>query len=172
MRPLFLAFPLIALSALASASAPFKLSIVPESANTTSRTISSGESNTRAFYVVLTDVSKQPQFVWESWNSWGYRSIFLELTSSTGKTCVVSVKRHGFTRNLPGSFLIPAGEQQVFPIILDASWEGVPAFPSAGSDRFTLKAIYEVAPSPEAAPSGVWVGRVSSKVDDLVLGHW
>jgi hypothetical protein len=44
----------------------------------------------RDFYVVLSNVSKQPQTVWEDWNSWGYQAISFQLTTADGKKHVLS----------------------------------------------------------------------------------
>jgi hypothetical protein len=65
---------------------PFTLSIVPGR----SGDITMAKKNPNEFYVVLTNVSGLSQPVWESWNSWGYRAISFELTTTDGKKFVVS----------------------------------------------------------------------------------
>ena len=42
------------------------------------------------FYVVLSNISRKPQPVWETWNSWGSRSISFELTMPEGQKILIS----------------------------------------------------------------------------------
>jgi hypothetical protein len=150
---------------------PFSLSVVPE----TSRgdgfgsTIDMAHDKPRDFYVVLTNVSSEPQAVWEDWNSWGYRTISFELTTVDGKKFVVSKRPGIFTVNFPSTFLIEPGEHQVFAIRLDQWWETHPSLPKANQTAITLKAIYEVPPTPEAAQYKVWTGRLESRSYNLKL---
>src|SRR5208282_4351813 len=49
------------------------------------------------------------------------------------------------------TFLIEPGEHQVYAIRLDERWETHPLLPKTDETPITLKAIYEVPPTPEAA---------------------
>jgi len=126
----------------------------------------------RDFYVVLTNVSGDTQAVWESWNSWGYQTVSLELMTGDGKKFVVSRRQEDFTRNFSSTFLIEPGEHQVYAIRLDNRWETHPSLLKAGETAITLKAIYEVRPTPEAAQSKVWTGRSESRDYKVQLRQW
>lgn len=122
---------------------PFLLSVVPGRSG-----ITMAKSNPDEFYVVLTNVSGEPEPVWETWNSWGYQTISFELTTPDGKKSIVSKGPEEFTGNFPSTFLIRPGEHQVYAIRLDKWWETHPALPKRDEMPITLKAVYEVTPSP------------------------
>jgi hypothetical protein len=125
---------------------PLSLSIVPGLGG-----ITMAKNKPDEFYVVITNVSGGPESVWQYWNSWGYQAISFELTTADGKKFVLSKKQEEFTRNFPSTFVVEPGEQQVYPIRLDEWWETHPALPTTGEMPITLKAIYEVTRTPEAA---------------------
>ena len=172
MRRLFYSLALVAVAGTVNAQPIFRVSIVPDQCGLNLCSISTAKKDPPPFYVVLTNQSDKPQLVWEAWNSWGYRSISFEITSSTGKTYVVTKKEHGFTRNFPSVYPIPPGEQQVFPIQLDDEWVGKPTFDPAGTDRVTVKALFKIEPSKEASAARMWIGRISSRTYNLSLRHW
>jgi hypothetical protein len=163
---------LLLVSVSAAASDPFRIAVVPTSSQAALQTIETSSTHLRTFFVVLTNISAERQPVWETWNSWGYRSISFELSLPDGTRRIVTKKQQGFTKNFPSTFSIPPGGQQVYPIRLDSSWDSLPAFPSTGETTVTLKAIYEVAASKEAGDSHVWIGRVASPSCTLTLRHW
>jgi hypothetical protein len=82
---------------------PFSLSIVPETSygEQFGSSIAMAHDNPRDFYVVLTNVSSEPQAEWEYWNSWGYQTISFELTTADGKKFNVSRREEGLTKNAP-----------------------------------------------------------------------
>jgi hypothetical protein len=168
---LFSLFAPFAWSAEKDASAPFVLSVVPSWSSQKSRTISMADDKAHEFYVVLTNVSKDPQAVFEYWNSWGFATISFECTTVDGRKIVIAKGEQSFTMNAPSTFLIPLGEPQVYAIRLDTSW--VPSsklpFDADGKLPITLKAIYQVGSTPEATEHKVWTGRIESKPYDLVL---
>ena len=142
---------------------PFSLSVVPETSygERFGSSITMAHDNLRAFYVVLTNVSSEPQAVWEDWNSWGYQTVSFELTTVDRKKFLVSRQQEVFTVNSPSTFLLEPGEHQVYAIRLDKEWETRPALPKANETPVSLKAIYEVSPTPEAAQYKVWTGDTS-----------
>jgi hypothetical protein len=154
------------------AKAPFSLSIVPTNSSGGVGSITMAQSKARDFYVVLTNVSRDPQPVWEDWNSWGYQNISFELTAADGRTFVASKRQQVFTRNFPSTFLIQPGEHQVYAIRLNKDWEARPVVPKADKMAITLKAIYEVTPTPEATQYKVWTGRVESRIYKFTLRQW
>ncbi len=146
---------------------PFLLSVVPGRSG-----ITMAKSKPDEFYVVLTNVSREPQPVWETWNSWGYQTISFELTTPDGKKSIVSKGPEDFTINFPSTFLIKSGEHQVYAIRLDEWWETHPALPKREEMPITLKAAYEVTPSPEAIEYKVWTGRLESHSYNFSLRQW
>ena len=126
----------------------------------------------RDFYVLLSNVSKQPQAVWEDWNSWGYQAISFELLTADGKKHVVSLRPQRFTKNYPSTVIIEPGECQVYVMRFDESWEVHPPIPKTDELSITLKAIYEVLPTPESAEYKAWTGRLESHDYKFVLRQW
>jgi len=110
---------------------PFSLSVVPETSHGErfGSSIEMAHNKPRDFYVVLTNVSSEPQAVWEYWNSWGYQTLSFELTTEDGKKFLVSRRQGEFTMNFPSTFLIEPGEHQVYAIRLDEWWETRPSLP-------------------------------------------
>jgi hypothetical protein len=153
---------------------PFSLSIVPETSNGErfGSSIEMAHDQAHNFYVVLTNVSSQTQAVWEYWNSWGYQTVSFELTTADGKRFLVSKRQQEFTKNYPSTFLIEPGEHQVYSIRLDERWGTHPLLPKTDETPITLKAICEVAPTPDAAQHKVWTGRLESRTYNLKLRQW
>jgi hypothetical protein len=155
----------------ADAKAPFTLDIVPSTSSVDARGITMAVKQPRVFYVVLTNVSNEPQAVWEYWNSWGYRTLSFKFTMSDGQRVVVSRQPETFTRNFPATFLIPPGEHQVYVIRLDKAWDTGSKFSRLIETTVMVKAIYEVPTTPEAARYKVWTGRVESGSYKFIVKH-
>jgi hypothetical protein len=169
----FLFFAIAATMHADDKKAPFKLSVVPTASGTNQGVISVAKKEPQVFYVVLTNISDQPQPTWETWNSWGFWTISFDLTMPNGKHFLITKnRREGFTVNFPSMFFVAPGEHQVYPIHLDAEWDNRPAFAENGETRVILKAIYEVSPTKESAKYGVWTGRIESTGYELILNHW
>jgi len=155
---------------------PFILSVVPTQSEREpiGRRISMAKTSPGTFYVILTNTSKEPQAAFESWNSWGYQAVSFQVQTADGRHFVITKKQHDFTRNFPSPFIIPPGDHMVYPISLNHEWNVAPAFPIADATplSITLKAVYEVHPTPEAVKGKVWTGRVESKTLELKLRHW
>lgn len=146
---------------------PFSLSIVPGISG-----ITMAKNKPDEFYVVLTNISGLPLAVWESDNSWGYQAISFELTTTEGRKFAVSKRTEIFTMNFPSAFLVKPGEHQVYAIHLDDWWETHPRLPKNDEMPITLKAVYEVTPTPEATEYKVWTGRLESRSYDFMLRQW
>jgi hypothetical protein len=67
---------------------------------------------------------------------------------------------------------VVAIEHQVYAIRLDGQWDTHPWFPKAPETPVTLKALYEVSPTPEAVRYKVWIGRLESRNYNLTLRQW
>lgn len=139
---------------------PFSLSIV-SSANQ-SITMSKKTEWADEFFVVLTNISTEPQPVFEYWNGWGYQAVSFELTTAGAKRFLVTVKNHGFDKNSPDTYTIEPGEHQVYAIRFDDSWQLEPALTLLDGMPITLKAVYQVKPTRESTQEHVWAGRVES----------
>jgi len=153
---------------------PFSLSVVPETSHGEhfGSSIEMAHNKPRDFYVVLTNVSSEPQAAWEYWNSWGYQTVSFELTTADGKKFLVFRRPENFTVNFPSTFLIESGEHQVYAIRLDEWWDTHPSLPKTDETPITLKAIYEVSPTPEATQYKVWTGRLQSRIYNFKLRQW
>ena len=150
-----------------NSQSPFSLSIVPGRSG-----ITMAQNKPDEFYVVLTNVSHEPQAVWENWNSWGYQAISFEVTMADGKKFVLSKKQEEFTMNFPSTFVVEPGEHQVYPIKFDEWWETHPALPKTDEMPIKLKAVYEVTTTPEATQYKVWTGRLESHNYNFSLRQW
>ena len=153
---------------------PLSISVVPASSRGEGfgSSISMAREKASDFYVVLTNTSSEQQAAWEYWNSWGYQTISFELTTADGKKFLVSRREEDFTMNFPSTFLIEPGEHQVYAIRFDKRWDTQPSLPKTDEESISLKAIYEVRPTPEAARYKVWTGRLESHTYRLELRQW
>ncbi len=167
-------FVLLACMILAGAAEdkPFQLSIVPESRSDQSSSISLAQDSQRKFFVVLTNTTDKDQPVFETWNSWGYQTVSFELILPSGERTKLCVKPQVFTRNFPSTYVIPPKGHQVFPITLDAEWEGAPDFGRPGQTKIKLTALYEVGETKESGEHKVWTGRIASETINVEVNHW
>jgi hypothetical protein len=94
------------------------------------------------------------------------------MTTADGKRFVVSRRQGEFTKNYPSTFLIGFGEHQVYAIRLDEWWETHPSLPKTDEMPITVKAVYEISTTPEAAQYKVWTGRVESHSYKFSLRQW
>jgi hypothetical protein len=74
--------------------------------------------------------------------------------------------------NFPSTFLIEPGEHQVYAIRFDERWDTQPSLPKIDEESISLKAIYEVLPTPEAPRYKIWIGRLESRTYGLKLRQW
>jgi len=153
---------------------PLSISVVPAWSGPSRRGISMATNTIDTSYVIVTNVSDDAQTAFETSNSWGYYAVSFELQTVDGRTLTITKKPQAFTKNTPTTFVIPPGEQMVFPVKLDAEWDAVPPLPIADETptAVTLKAIYEVKPTPESAQQKVWSGRVESRAYHFNFRHW
>jgi hypothetical protein len=150
---------------------PFTLSIVPTRSTSDSRVITMASQNPHEFYVVLTNISNEPQYVWETRNSWGSQTISFEFMFGNNPPILVARGPEDFMRNFPSTFLIPPGECKVYPIRLDKWWDAG-SIPKSTETLVSLKAVYEVPVTAEAATYHVWTGRVESVDYKFTLIQW
>jgi hypothetical protein len=174
----FFVFIFVAIPQADAPSPPLSLAIVPTHCYGDSCIIVLGEQPLE-FYAVLTNNSQRNQSVYEYWNSWGFQTISFELTTAEGKKYVISKRVRAFYMNLPTTFLIKPGQQQVFAIRFDDEWETIPAHQWNDEMRVTLKAIYEVSNYgtvgdhvfPRSVKEKVWKGRIESPSYAITLAQ-
>ena len=150
----------------------FSVSVVPSESGREGGYITMARTESRPFYVVLTNVSEQPQAIWNWWNSWGYYAITFEVTTDDHKQFIISKRPTVFTKNNPTTFWVQPNEHEVFAIRLNDEWQAQPAFPRRDSMHVSIKAVYAVSPTAESAKYGVWTARVESMVYDFSLWQW
>jgi hypothetical protein len=127
-----------------------------------------------SFYVILTNISNEAHAAFEPWNSWGYYAVSFEVQTVDGHIVAITKKPQGFTMNTPNTFIVPPGESMVYPIRLDNKWNADPRLPIADATPIavTVKAIYEVKPTPESTEQKVWTGQVESRTYRFNFRHW
>jgi hypothetical protein len=158
---------------------PFSLFLVPAHSQEEpyGRGISMATENDDYFYVILTNISKETQFAFEGWNSWGYNAISFEIETEDGRKHTISKalskKLFFWTINWPQTFLIPPGESMVRRILLDDYWGADPDLPIANRTpiQVTIKAIYQLEATPESAAKNMWTGRLESRRYNIYFRH-
>jgi hypothetical protein len=162
-------------------SPPFAVSVVPSWSElpgprclTPCRGVSMAGNTLDTFFVILTNVSREKQAVFEPSHSWGYYAVSFQVQTGDGRIIGIKKKQTGFTRNVPSIFLIPPGEQMVYPVKLDGEWEADAGLPSSSTKSFPvrLKAVYQIEPSPESTQQKVWAGRIESTEYHFEFKHW
>src|SRR6185295_5125408 len=103
-------------------SPALEIKVVPERYRTVGSTISMGKENRDSFFVIITNVSDTPQYLWEDWNSWGYYCLSFEIKTQDGIGHKLKRRDTVLTRNFPSSMLVPAGELIIIPVTLDEAW--------------------------------------------------
>ena len=164
-----------------AASSPFVITVVPSWSkpsgpwcSTSCRGVSMATNTLDSFYVILTNVSRETQAVFEPSHSWGYYAVSFEIQAGDGRVVAIKKKQTGFTRNGPSTFLIPPGDQMVYPIKLNDEWVAGAGLPTSDKESFAvrLKAIYEIQPTPESTQLNVWTGRIESTEQQFEFRHW
>lgn len=153
---------------------PLLVSIVPAWSASSGRGISMAADTLDTFYVLLTNVSTQAQPVFRTSNSWGYYAVSFELRTTDGRIVTITKRPAVFTKNNPSTFVIPTGEQMVYPIKLDDGWVTGAPLPIADEEPVdvTVRAMYEVTPTAESTRQNVWTGRIESTKYHFKFRHW
>jgi hypothetical protein len=130
---------------------PFALSVVPTASWQKGSAISMARDRPWTFYIVLTNISNEPKTVWEDGNSWGYYAISFEIRTSDGQKVVISKQPQIFGKNTPDTFLIKPDEHKVYQIRLNEDWATQPTIHKTNEMPVTLRARYDISPTPEGA---------------------
>ncbi len=120
------------------------------------------------FYVVVANVSKQPQKVWRDYCSWGYGNLTFKMIDEAGKETVLTKKLRDWDRNEPIYCVLEPGDLLVLDVRA-AEWVNFPRPAADQGRKIRLQAVYEIKPDKEAEKDGVWTGRVFSETKEYVL---
>jgi hypothetical protein len=151
---------------------PFKLEIVPSRSQDTEWSIEYLDGMyARSFQVILTNLSKKDQAVYQEWNSWGWDNLSFEFKAQTGEKYLFKKVRGVFTRNVPGTYTVHSGKQKVYTIEFNTeNWSVEPAFKESGQTRGMFKVRYQVWPS-AYGDDAVRTGWQESREYELTLNH-
>jgi hypothetical protein len=125
------------------------------------------------FHVVLSNLSDKPIKLWTETNSWGYYALSFEMSDNSGRKWVAKKEPATFTRNIPSLLEIPSRGTHVIGVYfaIPRRWEGFPV-PENGVEPVTIRAVFEVLPTPESDQLRAWVGRIVSESRDVEFAKW
>jgi hypothetical protein len=120
------------------------------------------------FHVIWKNTSDRPLRIWAESSPWGYESLSFEIRDATGKHWRALRRKTIFPRNVLAYVTVAPGQTLVKRVFFgDAKvWEG---FPVEKDQPFSvhMHAVFQIAPSAEAARAAVWTGRIES--DEIVV---
>lgn len=118
------------------------------------------------FHVVVTNTSQEPVKLWQESCSWGYFNLSFESTDQGGKIVLIKKKAKGWNKDFPTWTVLAAGEQWVVDVAFDEStWQNPPLSAKGKGQAIKLKAVFEIAPEPEAQERNIWTGKITSPQD-------
>jgi hypothetical protein len=93
------------------------------------------------FYVVLTNISNEPQTVWEDGNSWGDQVISFRVVAGAGTKAVIPKRAGFFGKDTPQAFVVRPGEHKVYEVRLARGWTSSPLLPKVNEIDVKLTAL-------------------------------
>jgi hypothetical protein len=148
-------------------------SVIDRRSNTNPRYIGVDRDGAR-FHVVVTNVSRDPQRLWTTLNSWGYYNVRFEVIDKNGTLLhTIRKKPVSWSENTPGCYDIQPGEHAVFEVEFTSDvWDlTFLAGEKPGEHRVRMRAVYEIHPSRESEKYKVWTGAIASDANDYVLNN-
>jgi len=122
------------------------------------------------FYVVITNTSTAPVYLWHEGNSNGYETLSFEVTDESGKKSVVRRKSMAWSKNIPFAQRLAPNQTCAREIHYNgATWDKLPFPASIGKKKVTLSAVFEQTPLKNASRFGLWAGKVASEPYEVVL---
>jgi hypothetical protein len=115
-------------------------------------------SSSRPFYIVITNLSRDPVTIWREWCSWGYGALTFDVRLSDGTITKIEKIAGIWDRNFPDPYLIPPNGHSVIQVSLKGKWSGLPET-AHGID---IQAHFEIPVDPEQERYKVWSGKISS----------
>jgi hypothetical protein len=125
------------------------------------------------FHVVVSNLSDKPIKIWSETNSWGYYCLSFEMSDKSGRKWVAKKTPATFTRNIPSVLEVPSRGTYVIGVHFATPrlWEGFPT-PVNGVEPVTVRAVFEVLPTPQSEQLGAWTGRIMSESRDVEFAKW
>jgi hypothetical protein len=101
--------------------------------------------------------------LWRMGNSWGDDTLSFEVSRDSGKESITYAPQT-YTRNVPGTVVVPAAGRYEIPFNLkDGKWGPAAAIDKLSGADARLTAIYTIRQSPEALSHRVWIGELRSQ---------
>ncbi|MBN1460746.1 MAG: hypothetical protein JXA57_14520 [Armatimonadetes bacterium] len=125
------------------------------------------------FHVVLTNISTHNVSLWQGEGPEGYSSLSFEVTDAEGNTWAVRKKERQWKRTpLPSAATLDPNGHLVIDVTFDPEiWENPPLPDEGKSVTVSIRAIYEIPESDDAAKNGVWTGRVVSEKKEYAISR-
>ncbi len=122
------------------------------------------------FHVIVSNVSGQPQRIWQEWCSWGYFGLTFELTDDQGKKWVAQKCPRDWDKNFPSTWTLDPHESLALDVYFTDTniWQGFP-MPRQSSQTVTMQAVLEFKPDDNSRQIGVWTGRAVSKAEKVAF---
>lgn len=145
------------------------IKIVPTSVNENGDRLIILRNPSDRFYVVLTNISKEPIRIWKENNSWGYFNLYFQINDKNEKKITVKKKTKGWNKNFPDWTIVPPGYHRVFEVMFDDFLWGKLPLPEKGeSALIKLQAVYEIHETKEAKDYKIWTGKVLSDENEYI----
>lgn len=116
----------------------------------------------RVFSLEITNTSQSPVRIWNTSFSYGYYSIYFQVSPSNGKSCSIRRKLARWTVNIPDFHLIQPGDAYIHKLELtDGTWD----LNKCNLDPQTeidIAAVLEIIPDEYTDTYGVVTGRYES----------
>lgn len=162
-------------------SPPFTLHLIPSSyptGNLSYPVLDIGKPFYYSFEVVLTNTSDKPLRIWESWNSWGWKTLSFEIKLPDGQVIYTEqTDARLWSKNVPNWDQIPPNRHYVFrvdfkPMKQGGYWDNsILDYVNESPTKCKIKAIYEICQSDELYEENVWMGRVESEEEEYLVYH-
>lgn len=128
---------------------PFALEIVPNERHKERSYIVFNKPHApeKHFHVILTNISREPQKLFNESCSWGYGRLYFEVTDEKGKMKQVKKKEKiEWRKNYPDWFLLQPQEQVIFDVYFNPeTWENSPRTEKGETSiNIKIKAVYRL----------------------------
>ena len=125
---------------------------------------------TAHFWVVLTNISKEPIRVWREWCSWGWYSLSFRVTDEKGVTTEVKKAARGWTKNYPDATVLQPGDHMVYEVAFDPeTWPTAPLPEKGQSRKVIMTAVFAIEADQDAKKGKVWTGEVASPASSYTI---
>ena len=107
----------------------------------------------------------QTEKIWELWNSWGWRTISLQVRKEEEAQIVfiTPTQNREWTMNFPSFIEIAPKTTHELKLMIDHEWwEATQDLSILKDHPFLVKAVLDIPESPEAGEYGVFVGKIES----------